>query len=358
MQKEDVYPLPRINICCRKQNARFFSALDITWGYWNLPVCEADKEKTMFATHKGLFEFNRMPFGLTNAPMTFQRLMDAVTHGMNWVFMLVYLDDIIVFSSTFEEHLEHLAQLFAHLCEANLKLKASKCLFCQHETPYLGHVITCNGYMKMDLKKVEAVKIFPVPRTLKELQRFLGLAGYYRHFIRDFAKATAPLTDMTVVRTQICIEGEALFAFKQIKECLSSAPVLVELILRPFLLQTDASGIVIRAILSQRDDSGREYVIGYGSKKLTPAQHKWDTREQEAFAALWGCEFFCHYVLGSPFELQTDHKSLKWLNNPRSTGKLARWVIRLSEFDFTLKYHLGKHHVNVDALSHIDNVPM
>ena len=277
---------------------------------------------------------------------------------MNWVFTLVYLDDIIVFSSTFDEHLEHLAQLFARLREANLKLKASKCLFCQHETPYLGHVITRDGYVKMDPKKVEAVKIFPVPRTLKELQRFLGLAGYYRHFIRDFAKAAAPLTDMTVVGTQIRIEGEALFAFERIKECLSSAPVLRRVdYSRPFLLQTDASGIAIGAILSQRDDSGREYVIGYGSKKLTPAQRKWDTREQEAFAALWGCEFFRHYVLGSPFELQTDHESLKWLNNPRSTGKLARWAIRLSEFDFTPKYRPGKHHVNVDALSHIDNAP-
>ena len=357
--KKDVYPLPRIDdLLAATQNARYFSALDITWGYWNLPIKERDKAKTAFATHEGLFEFNRMPFGLTNAPATFQRLMDAVTRGMNWVSTLVYLDDIIVFSSSFSEHLEHLTQLFARLRDANLKLKASKCLFCRHETPYLGHVITRDGFVKMDPRKVEAVKNFPVPRTLKELQRFLGLAGYYRHFICDFAKIAVPLTDMTAAGTRILLEGKALFSFEKIKMCLASAPVLRRVdYSRPFLLQTDASGIAIGAILSQKDDNGREYVIGYGSKKLTPAQRKWDTREQEAFAAIWGCEFFRHYVLGSPFELQTDHESLKWLNSPRSTGKLARWAIRLSEFNFTPKYRPGKQHMNVDALSHIENAP-
>ena len=245
--------------------------MDITWGYWNLPIKERDRAMTTFATHEGLFEFNRMPFGLTNAPATFHRLMYAVTCGMNWVSTLVYLDDIIVFSSSFSEHLEHLTQLFAHLQDANLKLKASKCLFCRHETPYLGHVITQDGFVKMDPRKVEAVKNFPAPRTLKELQRFLGLAGYYRHFIRDFAKVAVPLTDMTTAGARVLLQGKALFAFERIKECLSSAPVLRRVdYSRPFLLQTDASGIAIGAILSQKDDNGREYVIGYGSKNLPP----------------------------------------------------------------------------------------
>ena len=214
--------------------------------------------------------------------------MDAVTQGFAWCFTLD-LDNILVFSKTFDEHMIHLERVFQCLCEANLKLKAKKCLFCQAETPYLGHIITSDGFVKMDPQKVVAVQQFPIPKTKLALQCFLGLAGYYRHFVPRFAEIAAPLTDLTHGSQNIKIEGYALEAFEQIKERLCSAPVLCHVdYSKPFILQTDASNIAVAAILSQKDENGKEYVIGFGSKKLTPAQRKWDTHNIRDICSYYG----------------------------------------------------------------------
>ena len=173
--KKDSYPLPRIDDLLQgTQGARYFTALDIITAYWSIKIKEGDREKTAFPTHRGLFHFICMPFGLTNAPATFQRLIDAVMAGINWLYVLVYMDDIIVFSRTFEEHLMHLQEVFNRLHNANLKLKAEKCFFCQKETVYLGHVISSDGHVHMDPKKIQAIAEMGVPERRADLEHFLG----------------------------------------------------------------------------------------------------------------------------------------------------------------------------------------
>ena len=189
----DAYPIPRIDDTLDSlQEATFISTLDLRTGYWQVEMDEKSREKTAFITHKGLFEFNVMPYGLMNAPATFQRLMDIVLAGLKWQCCLVYIDDIVVYSPSFEQHLKDLKKVFEALRAANLTVKASKCHFCRRETKYLGHIITQNG-IKPDSDLVKSVINFPQPKKIKDVQSFLGLTGYYRRFIKNYARIAEPL---------------------------------------------------------------------------------------------------------------------------------------------------------------------
>jgi hypothetical protein len=189
----DAYPIPRIDDTLDAlQEANYVSTLDLRSGYWQVEMDKESKEKTAFITHKGLYEFNVMPYGLTNAPATFQRLMDIVLAGLKWQSCLVYIDDVIIYSPTFEQHLIDLRNVFQAISDANLTLKASKCCFCRKEMKYLGHIVTQEG-IKPDPTLVKAVSEFPQPKTIKDVQSFLGLSGYYRRFIKDYSKMAEPL---------------------------------------------------------------------------------------------------------------------------------------------------------------------
>ncbi|CAF1673354.1 unnamed protein product, partial [Adineta ricciae] len=185
MTIRDTYPIPRIDDTLDSlQEAKFISTLDLRSGYWQVEMDKNSREKTAFVTHKGLYEFNVMPFGLTNAPATFQRLMDVVLAGLKWQCCLVYIDDVVIYSPTFEQHLVDLEKVFQALKEANLTLKASKCQFCRQEMHYLGHVVTSKG-IKPDPNLIKSVIEFPQPKKIKDIQSFLGLTGYYRRFIQN-----------------------------------------------------------------------------------------------------------------------------------------------------------------------------
>ena len=245
MTQVDAYPMPRIDdILDQIGQARYITTLDLARGYWQVPVAEEDRHKTAFTTPLGLFQFRVMPFGLSGTPATFQRLMDHVIRGMHQ-FTNAYLDDLVVFSSSWEEHLDHLTTVLASLQEAGLTAKPSKCQFAMSECTYLGHVVG-GGTVKPELDKLQAIKDFPIPKTKKQVRSFLGIAGYYRRFI--------PLTDLTKKSEpdRLLWMTKCSHAFEQLKQMLISTPVIWNPdFRRPFVLQTDASDLGVGAVLSQ-----------------------------------------------------------------------------------------------------------
>ena len=285
--KKDAYPLPRIDTTLDTlHGSRWFTALDLLSGYWQVEVEEADRAKTAFCTPGGLFQFRVMPFGLCNAPACFQRLMDLVLSGMQWSQCLVYLDDIIVLGSSFESHIQNLDSVFQRLREAGLRLKPAKCAFFRQEVQYLGHIISREG-VATDPEKVRKVAAWPVPKSKRETQQFIGFANYYRRFIKDFAQLARPLHRLTERTAPFTWTQECQESFDRLRECLCSAPILAYPdFQRPFILDTDASDTGLGGVLSQADDQGRERVIAYGSRLLTKPERKYCVTRRELLAAV------------------------------------------------------------------------
>ena len=293
---KDACTLPRIadtldSMC----GARYFSTLDLASGYWQVELHPQDREKSAFATCYGLYEFRVMPFGLCNAPATFQQLMENLLNGLQWRTCLVYLDDIIVYSKTFDEHLDRLREVFDLLGEAGLKLKPKKCQLFRHSVPYLGHVISAEG-VKTDPEKTKTVAEWPMPVNVKQLRSFLGLASYYRRFIQGFAETAAPLYRLTENEADFTWTDQCNTAFRELKRQLTMAPVLAfPSFGEEFILDTDASNFGIRAVLSQVQD-GEERVIAYASLAMTKAERRYSTTKKEMLAFVYFLKHFHHYL--------------------------------------------------------------
>ena len=353
--KREMYALPRIDDTLDALGgAKYFTCLDLTWGYWQIKMRLEDIEKTAFVTHEGQYEWVHMPFGLTNAPATFQRMMNSAFAGLTWQCCLVYLDDIIIYSKTFEDHLKDLASVFARIDEYGLRCKPSKCHIACNKVQYLGHMLTPDG-LRAAPGKIKAIVDWPVPRNVKEVQSFLGLCGYYRKLIKDFAQIEKPLRDLTLKDRIFYVGPLELTAFNKLKDRLASDPVLKLPDFSgkyPFEVHTDACDIGVGSVLVQHDDKQLERAVAYASKNFNPTQLKWHTQEQEAYAIVWSLEQFRPYLLGSHFVVKTDHQSLQWLAKA-TKGRIARWSMALNEFDFTIKYRKGKANANADAMSRI-----
>ena len=357
--KKDAFPMPRVDDAIdAMRGARYFSTLDLASGYWQVGLDDDAQLKAAFATPFGFYQWNCMPFGLCNAPATFQRLMSAVLHDLIPTSCLVYLDDIIVFSRTWEEHLSRLRAVFSCLRKAGLKVKPSKCSIVQTSVKYLGHIFSSSGVIP-DPAKLSAVSKWPRPSTLTEVRQFLGFVSYYRRFIKDFAKTAAPLYVLTKKHAHFTWPNDAESAFTQLTRCLLSHPVLAYPDpTRSFILDTDASDTAIGAVLSQIDDDGAEHPLAYASKTLSASQQKYTVTKRELLAVLEFCHHFRHYLLGAKFLLRTDHKSLVWLSSFKSPdGIVARWIEQLSAFDYNVQHRPGHQHANADSLSRLGVSP-
>jgi len=350
--RKDAQPLPRIDESLDALGgACFFSTLDLASGYWQVLMDPKSKEKTAFTTPYGLYQFRVMPFGLCNAPATFQRLMERVLSGLHWTACLVYLDDIIIFSKTVEQHLALLRDVFSRLRQAGLKIKPSKCHLLQTSVHYLGHVVSAKG-IETDPGKVKCVSNWPVPTTSKELSSFLGLASYYRRFIKNFAHVAAPLHALIHKGKSWQWSAECTEAFFELKKRLISAPVLMlPDFSKSFVLDTDASGEGLGAVLSQIIN-GKEHVISYASRTLSHTEKRYCATRREMLALVWGSRHFRPYLYGRKFLLRTDHNSLCWLHNFKEPeGQVARWLETMAEFQYEVIHRPGKQHSNADSLS-------
>ena len=354
LTKRDVYPLPRIDdILDAAGGAKYFTSLDLASGYWQVELDQDAREKSAFTTHRGLFEFTRMPFGLCNAPATFQRLMQIILTGLEGKSCFVYLDDILVVSNTFEDHLSHLSEVLMRLRRAGLRLKPKKCLLLREEVPYLGHVLSASG-IRPNPAKIETVQNFPTPTDVTKLRQFLGLAPYYRRFTCGFARIAHPLHRLTKKDVPYEWSSDCETAFVRLKECLVTAPILSYPECgsgKQFILETDASGLGLGAVLSQEKE-GQIHPIAYASRTLDPHERNYGISELETLGLVWAVRHFRPYILGHHTVVYTDHSACtSLLNNPRPSGKLARWALTIQEMDLEIKHRSGKSNVNADALS-------
>ena len=292
-----------------------------------------------------------MPFGLCNAPSTFQRCMELLLSGLQWKTLLIYLDDVIVHSATFEDHIERLGEVLSRLRKAGLKLKPSKCHLMQSEVLFLGHVVGQEG-VRTNPKLVKAVSDWKRPTDPRQVQQFLGLCNYYRRFVPHFGHIAHPLYQLTEKGMRFEWTEECEAAFDQLKVSLTHSPVLAYP--RPggkYTLDTDASNIGIGAVLSQEQD-GEERVIAYASKRLDKRQRRYCVTRRELLACVTFIQQFRHYLLGQEFDLRTDHNSLRWLFSFKEPqDQLARWLEVLAQYRFRILHRAGTKHGNADALS-------
>lgn len=335
--------------------AQFISVLDLTKGYWQIPMKDDAKPFTAFVTHSGHYQWKVLPFGMKNAGSTFQKSMDQALFPHR-KYCRSYIDDLAIYSASWNQHLHHIDQVFKTLRDIGLTVNLEKCDFGKNSVKFLGHVIG-SGKHSPDPEKVEAIKKLGRPVTKKDVRSLLGLASYYRDYIPNFSQMVLPLTNLTKknVTNNIPWETSSEEAFLSLKEELLKMPSLYTPdVNRPFILFTDASATAIGACLAQHDETGKEMPIAFFSKKLTPCQIKWSTIEREAFCMLEALKKFDTWVFGTQIQIVSDHNPLTFLTKsaPQS-AKLTRWVLALQRYHLSVSYRRGAKHGNADALSRL-----
>ncbi|KAH9680016.1 Endonuclease [Citrus sinensis] len=342
------HPIPRLDdMLDELHGSCVFSKIDLKSGYHQIRIREGDEWKTAFKTKYGLYEWLVMPFGLSNAPSTFMRLMNHVLRAFIGKFVVVYFDDILIYSKGLDEHIEHLQSVLTVLRKEKLYANLKKCSFCTNQIVFLGYVVSAKG-IEVDEEKVKAIKEWPTPKSVSEVRSFHGLASFYRRFVKDFSTLAAPLTEIVKKHVGFKWGSEQERAFNLIKEKLVSAPLLaLPDFTKTFEIECDASGIGIGAVLMQE---GRP--IAYFSEKLSGAALNYPTYDKEMYALVRALETWQHYLLPKEFVIHTDHESLKHL---KGQGKLhkrhAKWVEFIEPFPYVIKYKQGKENVVADALS-------
>ena len=331
--------MPRIDdLLDRLNGAKYFSTIDLKAGYWQIGLAEEEIERTAFNTPFGHYEWTVLPFGLTNAPATFQSAMNEVLRPLLNKCALVYLDDIMVYSKTEEEHYEHLRQVLQLLEKNHLYANKEKCQLYREEVKFLGHIVTKDG-LKVDPRKTEVINNWPEPRDVSEVRSFLGLANYFRRFIKGYARIVAPLTDLLQHKTHFQFQAPQRQAFEQIKEALASPPVLaIPDFNKPFEVICDASDMDIGAILMQDN-----HPIAYESRKLSSAERNYPTHDRECLAVVHAYQLWRCYLEGLPSTVWTDHWPLEFLEKQTDLNKRqARWMEYLAGFKPRIAYRPGK----------------
>ncbi|MBW0530844.1 hypothetical protein O181_070559, partial [Austropuccinia psidii MF-1] len=357
--RKNRYPVPPMNQLLKVFNgSTIFSKIDLHGAYNLLRIKEGDDHLTAFRTKYGSYEYLVMPFDFTNAPASFQNLINDIFSDFLDVFVVVYLDDIMVFSSSEEEHVKHVTSVLQRLRENNLFAKASKCVFHASSVEYLGYVVSSDG-LKMDSSKVQQILNWPQPRNIKALQSFLGFANFYRCFIKNYSKKITSLTSLLKKDSPFIFNEEALSQFQALKEAFTSAPILSHFNPSlPTIVETDASDYALGAVLSQVNDSGK-HPIAFDSCKLLPAELNYEIHDKELLGIVWALKCWRAFLLSlsNSFEVLTDHSSLQYFMSSKVlTRRQARWAEFLSEFHFTITYHPGRLATLPDALSRWDNM--
>lgn len=349
---KNAYPTPFIStILDSLRNSTYVSSLDLKSGFHQIEMDEESKALTAFTVpFKGLFQYKKMPFGLCNAPATFQNLMDNLLRPLQSK-CFVYMDDIIVIGSSFKEHLENLDAVFSVLRNANLVVNWEKSTFFNRELEFLGYVVG-QGVLKPTPSKVEAVASFPAPRTVRQVRSFIGMCAWYKRLIPSFSDLTEPLTRLLHKGVTFEWGKEQCDVFEKLKSILSSSPIVhCPDFSLPFELQCDASNVGLGAIVLQRVKK-EERVVAYASRTLNTAERNYSTTEKELCAILFAIEKFRPYVEGSHFRVITDHSCLQWLRSVKNpSGRLARWILQLQQFDFEVVHRKGRLMTVVDCLS-------
>lgn len=356
----DRYPMADVSIILSNLgNSRYFSSIDLESSFYQIKIKNSDKEKTAFGINGAKYEFNRMPFGLKNAPSIFQRAIDDVLRPYIGKFAYVYMDDVVIFSKTKEEHLEHLKIIINALFAANMKISDEKCKFFMQRIEFLGHVIS-NGRIRVDEKKVETIEAYPIPKTLRQLRSFLGLAGYYRKFIKNYAAIAKPLSlylrgengqisSKKSAKIEIFLDQAAVDSFNLIKEKLKENIELFQPdYSKPFELTTDASNFAVGAVLSQNNRP-----IIFISRTLNQTEQNYATNEKEALAIVWALQQTRNYIYGiANLTIYTDHQPLTFAMSEKNPNlKIKRWKNIIEESGAKILYKPGKQNVVADALS-------
>ena len=360
---KDAYSLPRIEDSLDSLNGScIFTSIDLKSGYWQVELDEKSIPLTAFTVGAlGFYECVRMPFGLTNAPATFQRLMESCLSDLHLNWCIIYLDDVIVFSKTPEEHIERLEAVFKKISDAGLKLKPSKCEFFKKRIHYLGHIVSDKG-IETDPKKIEAIVKWPGPRTVHEVRKFLGFTNYYRKFVYKYAQIARPMNKLisgeNAKKKHRKVEwgDEQEQSFSELKDACTKTPVLAYAdYKKPFRLNTDASEMGLGSVLYQQQDDGTFRVIAYASRSLSKTEKNYNAHKLEFLALKWAVtERFHEYLYGGNFEVFTDNNPLTYV---LTTAKLdatgQRWIANLANYNFKIFYRSGRSNIDADALSRI-----
>ena len=361
--KKDAYPLPRMQETMESMvGTRFFSTMDLKSGFWQVKMAKDSQQYTAFTVGSmGVYEFLRMPYGLCNTLVAFQRLMQNCLGELNLTYALIYLDDVIVFSRTEEEHLHRLWVVFAHFLEHGLKLKPSKCHVLQDEITFLGHEISANG-MKPGMVNLKAIAEMAPPKSYTEIWRFTGMTGFFWQFIKGYSKIAKPLNDLLegeaskLKSEELELMPEALKAFEELKMKCMTAPVLVFAdFKKPFHLETDALKEGLGAVLLQESDDGQYHPVAFASQELKGGEPKYHSSKLEFLALKWAItEQFREYLQYQPFTVCMDNNPLTYiLMTPNLDALGHRWVAALASYNMKLEYLKGSNNKVTDALSQV-----
>lgn len=352
--KRDQHPIPVIErILTQLRGSKYFTKLDLAQGFHQIPLDEKSKEITAFSTEDAIYEYQTMPMGLANSPATFSRLMNMVFWEEIGHSVQVYLDDILIPGRTFTEHIANIRTALTKLKAHNLKVRYSKCDFFAKEVQYLGHMINSEG-IKPVHDKLEAIRNYPVPRTAKEVLRFLGMCGYYRRFVRQYSKIVRPLYELTKSVNEFEWTETAHRVFETLKDKMCSAGILVYPdFKKKFIIYTDASDTGVGGVISQKDSNNHERVVAYYSRTLTAAEKNYSVTEKEALGIVSVLRKYRWLLVGFQVEVRTDHQPLTFLfrEGPQPNGRLARWALLLQEYQLKVTYVQGLANKVADALS-------
>jgi len=351
--KSDPYPIPRMDTLLSKLgNSSFISKLDLRKGYWQIEMEKESIPFTAFICDQGKFEFLRMPFGLKTAPSIFQRFANELVGEARGIFADAYLDDIVVYSTSWEDHMHHIKFIMDRMRQAGVTANVEKCEFGKTHIKYLGFVITANG-VSTDREKVAPIIDYPRPKSCKDVKRFLGLCGWYRHFIQNYADIISPLN--ILLRKSVKFKWLQVHeeAYNKLKSVITNATVLAYPdFTKTFTLRTDSSDAGLGAVLSQTGLDGNERPIAFASRVLTKTEASYHATEKECLAIVWALKKFECYLDGQEFILETDNRALTWLHSMKdASSKFMRWALKIQDFQPKIRHCPGKLNVVADALS-------